>query len=89
MAKKLMTSSNVTSALSPGVLAALAIPFTLFVGLAREVFTGSDASHYDWFLLGYFHRFSTPVLDSAMLFFTFLGSVKFYIVVFPVTLAVL
>ncbi|MHB1041213.1 MAG: phosphatase PAP2 family protein, partial [Eubacteriales bacterium] len=46
-------------------------------------------SHYYWFLLGYFHRFSTPVLDSAMLFFTFLGSVKFYIVVFPVTLSVL
>lgn len=89
MEKKLMTSSKVTSVLSPGVLAALVVPFTLFVGLAKEVFTGSDAGRYDWFLMGYIHRFSTPVLDRTMLFFTFLGSVKFYTLVFPVTLAVL
>lgn len=89
MAKKVMVFSDVASVISPGVLVFLVLPFTLFVGLAREVFTKNNACRYDWFLLGYFHRFSNPVLDRAMLFFTFLGSVKFYIVVFPVTLAVL
>ena len=64
-------------------------PLFLFVKLAEEVFVENDTSYLDWYLLSYFHSFATPSLDRVMLFFTFLGSVKFYFAAFPVTLAIL
>lgn len=72
-----------------GTFLVFSIPLFLFLKLAEEVFVKGDASYLDWYLLGYLHSFSNPPLDKAMLFFTFLGSVKFYFVVFPVTLALL
>ena len=71
-----------------GILLVLT-PLFLFAKLAEEVFVEKDTNYLDWYLLSYFHSFSTPSLDRVMLFFTFLGSVKFYLVAFPVTLALL
>lgn len=75
--------------ISSASIAAFAIPFTLLAELIRGIFGQGSAGRYDWMLLGDFHRLSTPALDKAMLFFTFLGSVKFYAVFFPLVLAAL
>lgn len=79
---------NNFGSLLPGILLVL-MPLFLFAKLAEEVFIKKDTNYLDWYLLCYFHSFSTPSLDRVMFFFTFLGSVKFYLAVFPITLAVL
>ncbi|NLI12274.1 phosphatase PAP2 family protein [Pelotomaculum propionicicum] len=71
----------------PEMLLVLA-PLFLFVVLAKEV-VKNNFSSIDWYLLSYFHGLANPSLDRIMLFFTSLGSVKFYFLAFPAILLVL